>query len=187
MTHFEYIAVIVSIILGLGIVRLLGSLEQVFSQDRYWPHSIWVISIFWMQVQNWWAFWDMRTVSFNVALYAMWIGYASLCYLCTVSLTNRSGSEVAWREHYYAQRKWLFGVLIPTIIVAIFTSFVFFGTSLLHPYRLFQLSLLLLVVLGFFIAKENVHRVISVLFAVAMIVGVLIFRYLPDLFVVQVD
>lgn len=104
MTHFEYVAVIVSIILGLGIVRLLSSLDQIFSKDRYWPHAVWVITIFWMHTQNWWAFWDMRNLSFNVVLYSLWVGFVSLMYLCTVALTSRKNDEIAWKEHYYGQK-----------------------------------------------------------------------------------
>ena len=183
MTHFEYVAVIVSIILGLGIVRLLSSLDQIFSKDRYWPHAVWVITIFWMHTQNWWAFWDMRNLSFNVVLYSLWVGFVSLMYLCTVALTSRKNDEIAWKEHYYGQKNWFFGVLIVTIIAAIFVSLLFFDASFLHPYRALQTSLLLLAILSFFSEREKVHEVVSVLFLVLFFVGFSIFRFFPDLFV----
>ena len=182
MTHFEYIAVIVSIILGLGIVRLLGSLDQVFSKDRYWPHAVWVITIFWLHVQNWWAFWDMRTISFNIALYIIWIVLVSLMYLCSVALTNRKTDEVPWKEHYYQQKNWFFGVQAATIVAAIFVSFIFFGTSFLHPYRALQLSLLVLAIVLIFSDREKVHEIVSVLFLSLFFVGFSIFRFFPGLF-----
>ena len=182
MTHFEYIAVIVSIILGLGIVRLLSSLDQVFSKDRYWPHAVWVFTIFWMHVQNWWAFWDMRTTSFNIALYVIWIVLVSLMYLCSVALTNRKDDGVPWREHYFEQKNWFFSVLTATIIAAISVSFVFFGTSFLHPYRGLQLTLLILAVVPIFSDREKVHEVVSVLFLFVFFLGVSIFRFFPGLF-----
>lgn len=182
MTHFEYIAVMVSIIMGLGIVRLLGSLDKVFSEHRYWPHAVWILTLFWLHVQNWWAFWEMRTVSFNVAMYSVWIGYASLLYLTTVTLTNRRSNDTPWREHFFAQRQWFFGVLILTIIAAILVTRLFFGASLLHPYRIIQFSLLALAILAAVSDREGMHKVISALFFVLMAVGISIFRFLPDLF-----
>ena len=182
MTHFEYIAVIVSIILGLGIVRLLGILDQVFSKDRYWPHAVWVITVFWMHVQNWWAFWDMRTTDFNVVLYTIWVGFVSLMYMCTVALTNKRNDDTSWKAHYYEQRRWFFGVLALTILAAIFVSFVFFGTSFLHPYRALQLTLLILSIVAFLTDRERIHGPLSVLFLVLFFAGFSMFRFLPGLF-----
>jgi hypothetical protein len=168
--------------MGLGIVRLLGSLDQVFSDHRYWPHAVWILSLFWLHVQNWWAFWEMRTVSFNVAMYSVWIGYASLMYLTTVALTNRRSNDTPWKEHFFAQRQWFFGVLILTIIMAIFLTRVFFGASLLHPYRIIQFSLLVLAILAAASDRDKTHQIISVLFFALMAVGISTFRFLPDLF-----
>jgi hypothetical protein len=182
MTHFEYIAVMVSIILGLGIVRLLGSLDKVFSDHRYWPHAVWVLSLFWLHVQNWWAFWEMRTLSFNVMMYSTWIGYASLMYLCVVSLTNRASADNPWKKHFFAQRRWFFSVLIVTIVVAILITRVFFGASLLHPYRIIQFSLLALAILGVVSDREGLQKIISALFFVLMAIGISVFRFLPDMF-----
>jgi hypothetical protein len=182
MTHFEYIAVMVSIIMGLGIVRLLGSLEKVFSEHRYWPHAVWVFSLFWVHISNWWAFWDMRTVSFNMGLYSVWVGYASLLYLTTVALTNRSNSDTPWKEYFFSQRKWFFGVLILTLIAAILITRIFIGASLLHPYRIIQFSLLALAILGVASDRERLQQIVSVAFFVLMAVGISIFRFLPSLF-----
>ncbi len=182
MTHFEYISVMVSIIMGLGIVRLLGSLDKVFSEHRYWPHAVWVLTLFWLHVQNWWAFWEMRNVSFNVALYSIWVVYASLMYLTTVALTNRRSNDTPWQEHFFAQRRWFFGVLIITTILAIYVTRLFFGASLLHPYRIIQYSLLALAILAVVSDREKFHKVISALYFILMAVGITIFRFLPDLF-----
>lgn len=184
MSHFEYIAVMVSIIMGLGVVRLLGSLDQVFSRDRYWPHAVWVVSIFWLHVQNWWAFWDMRDVSFNAFLYFTWIMFASLLYLCTVALTNRASADVAWKDHYYAQRQWFFVIQLLNILAGVSISYIFFGTSFLHPYRALQASFLLLATMALLSDREGLHKVIAVLYFVLTLVGISAFRFLPGLFAV---
>ena len=51
MTHFEYLAMTVSIILGLCVIQLLSNLDRVFAQPRrYWLYSAWVLMLFWT---NW--------------------------------------------------------------------------------------------------------------------------------------
>ncbi|MFK7955580.1 MAG: hypothetical protein AB8B96_05755 [Lysobacterales bacterium] len=182
MTHFEYIAVMVSIIMGLGIVRLLSNLDKVFSAQRYWPHAVWVLSLFWLHVQNWWAFWEMRTVAFNVVLYSVWIAYASLLYLCTVALTNREDTDKTWKAHFFLQRRWFFSVMILTIVAAIFITKIFFGASLLHPYRIIQFSLLGLAILAAVNDRERIQKIVCVVFFILMALGISVFRYLPDMF-----
>ena len=47
MTFFEYISVMVSVILALGIARLLGGLGELLvrraSKRTYWVHSLWML------------------------------------------------------------------------------------------------------------------------------------------------
>lgn len=119
MSHFEYVAVMISIIMGLGIIRLLSSLEMVFSRQRYWPHALWVLTMFWSHVQNWWGLWELNGLSFTVVIYSMTIVYASLMYLCAVALTNKSREEMSWKEYFFSQRRWFFGVFSITTFFAI--------------------------------------------------------------------
>ena len=135
-----------------------------------------------MHVQNWWAFWDMRTVAFNVVLYTVWIVFVSLLYLCSVALTNRKSDEVPWKEHYYAQKNWFFSLQTITILAAIFISYIYFGTSFLHPYRALQVTLLLLVIVPIFTDREKIHEVVSVVFLLLFFVGFSVFRFFPGLF-----
>ena len=78
--------------------------------------------------------------------------------------------------------RWFFGVLILTIIMAIFLTRVFFGASLLHPYRIVQFSLLVLAIVAATSDRDKTHQIISVLFFALMAVGISIFRFLPELF-----
>ena len=182
MSHFEFLAVMVSIILGLGIVRMLDSFDAVFSKDRYWPHALWVLTIFWLHVQNWWAFWEIRLIDFNVLHYSIWIAYASLMFLLAAALTNRSNEHESWEELFCRQRRWFFGVLVVTIVGAILISRVFYGATLLHPYRIYQFTLLAIAVFAFVKDGKQIHKAISALFMTLAICGQLVFRFMPDLF-----
>jgi len=182
MTHFEYIIVIISIILGLGIIRLLGSLEIVFSEHRYWPHAVWVLSLFWLHVQNWWGLWELRSLSFTSISYSVIVVFVSLMYLCTVALTNRQGNETTWKDHFFAQRQWFFGLFALTIVMAILATYVFQNAPLVHPYRFVQVAILALAILGFTSEKESVQKFVSASSFILSTVGISVFRFLPDMF-----
>ena len=66
MDQFNYLAVLISIILGLGITQLLsgvGRLLQARGHVRlYWPTLAWVAVLLVVHVQTWWAMFGLRTL-----------------------------------------------------------------------------------------------------------------------------
>lgn len=123
MTEFEYIAVLISIVVGLGITHLLGGVGRLIgrpgSAKAYWIHLLWVFFLFLFLIQFWWwefSFSDVETWRFE--LYFFLIIYAVLLYLLCVILFPRQFPEGGdYRDHYYARRRWFFGLLIVTYIV----------------------------------------------------------------------
>ena len=64
MGAFEYLSVLISIILALGMTRVLagvGEMLQARSHRRiYWVHAIWIINLFLYLVIAWWIFYRWR-------------------------------------------------------------------------------------------------------------------------------
>lgn len=64
MTPFEYVTVLISIVLGMGITQIVtGIADLVHQWDRvkiYWPHLLWIILVFFLQIQEWWATFELR-------------------------------------------------------------------------------------------------------------------------------
>ena len=63
MTSFEYFSVALSFVLGLGITRLLVGALGVFRARRrqkvHWIPIVWAASIFILQIQFWWAIFEL--------------------------------------------------------------------------------------------------------------------------------
>jgi hypothetical protein len=57
MTPFEYVIVLIFIILGLGITQIgSGVADLIHNSDRvkvYWPHTLWIIFVFFLHLQEW--------------------------------------------------------------------------------------------------------------------------------------
>jgi hypothetical protein len=66
MSLFEFLMVLVSIIIGLGIAEILtGVARQIRcrgSTRGYWVHSLLVVTIFVALLQQWWEIWGLRVV-----------------------------------------------------------------------------------------------------------------------------
>jgi hypothetical protein len=118
VTPFEHLAVLVSIIVGLGITQLLSGVHRL-AQARgrvrlYWLPLVWVALLFVSQVEWWWGVFAMRSTT-------AWNFFYFLFVLCSpVALFMASAfvlpeiaphGEYDLREHYYSSRVWFFAVL----------------------------------------------------------------------------
>src|SRR5438876_12277213 len=64
MDAFSYLSVLISIILALGMTRVLagvGEMLQARSRRRlYWVHAVWVVNLFLYLLVAWWIFYRWR-------------------------------------------------------------------------------------------------------------------------------
>ena len=64
MGAFEYLSVLISIILALGMTRVLGGVgEMLQARSRrrvYWVHAVWIVNLFLYLVIAWWIFYRWR-------------------------------------------------------------------------------------------------------------------------------
>jgi len=113
---FNYVAVLVSIIVGLGLTRVLSQLSETIQvQDRtrtYWVHTLWMIGLFINLMLSWWVFYRWKAApQWNFFLF-IWVTIApTLLYLasgvlCPGELESTGAKD--WREYYYANRRGFF-------------------------------------------------------------------------------
>ena len=66
MTPFEYVSVLTSIILGLGVTQILTGIADLVHQwekvKLYWPHLLWVVLVFVLHIQEWWITYQLHTI-----------------------------------------------------------------------------------------------------------------------------
>ena len=121
MTTFEYIAVLISIIVGLGITHLLGGLGRLIGNPGkakvYWVHIAWSLYLFVYLVAFWWWEFRLNTVEdWTIELYLFLVLYAVLMYLlCVIVYPMEFPSD--FREYFYLRRRWFFGVWILIYVV----------------------------------------------------------------------
>jgi hypothetical protein len=118
MNLFEYVMVLASIVVGLGITHLLqGVLDIIQDQKRriYWVHLVWVACIFIQAVFWWW--WEFRfseVATWTFPLYLFVVGYAFLLYLICGLLFPKDLEPYGgdFKTYFYARRAWFFGALV---------------------------------------------------------------------------
>lgn len=125
MDEFNYLAVLISIILGLGIAQLLSGfgrwIEQRASFRAYGPAMAWTAILLVTHIQGWWAMFGMRHhadwtfIQFCVVL----LQPITLFLLATLVLPGANAPELDLRSNYFAQRRWFFGLLVALLIVSV--------------------------------------------------------------------
>ncbi len=117
MDEFNYLSVLVSIILGLGVTQLLTGIGRMLqNRDRvvlYWPAIASVLILLVLHVLIWWTLFELRR-------YAGWTfpGFLAvllmpiLLYLLSALVLPDFGDTVAddLRQHYYANSRWFFSL-----------------------------------------------------------------------------
>lgn len=184
MSLFEYLMVMVSIILGLSITQVLRGLSKLArSPNRSVVVTLYGTFLFALHVQTWWALWDLSTVpEWNFVFFLLLISLPSVLFATTELLfPMATTAETDWHAHYESVRKWFLSVLAFWTVLALLETRIFMGVPLTHPYRIVQLSILSLIVAGLLLPARRAQVWIagSVLFL--LIAGQLVFRLLPGL------
>lgn len=123
MTFFEYVAVLVSIIVALGIAQLLSGvarmIEKPEGQRVYWVHLIWAAWLFLYLIFFWWFEFQLNTVGeWTFYAYAVLVGYATVLFLMSAILFPSRGHEgIDFEERFFARRGWFFGLFIACLVI----------------------------------------------------------------------
>ena len=128
MNAFEYLSVLISIILALGMTRVLagvGEMLQARSHRRiYWVHAVWIVNLFLYLVIAWWIFYRWRDQQpWRFFLFVFVLISPTVLYLASLLLFPGEGDidrAVDYKTHYYANHRAffiLFGLFTPVDIV----------------------------------------------------------------------
>lgn len=167
MSEFEYLSVLVSLILGLGIAHLLLGVGRIIHRrhetTRDAVHLLWVGAAFWILVLNWWVFFESRAVEvWSFDYFLVVIVWAVLYFLLAVILFP---PDVTRNENYGAvfrrNRGWFLGVFVASSVADIILTA--FRGSLLDPpiYLPFALHFVVLGGIGMFVESRRFHAILA--------------------------
>lgn len=116
MEMFNYVMVLASVIIGLGITHLLmgvaGILQHPGREKVYWVHLAWVAVTFLRAIFWWWFEYRLsQTAEWTFTLYAFVLAYAFLIYLwCALLFPRDLIGYNGFKDYFYSRRRWFFGI-----------------------------------------------------------------------------
>jgi hypothetical protein len=180
MDAFSYLAVLISIILGLGITHLLSGLGRVLQERKqtrsYWPAMTWVVLLLFLHVQTWWAMFGLRLLSrWTFPTFVLVLLQPIILFLLTALVLPEQppGSAVDLKASYYAQSRTFFGLAVILLVVSLTRDRVLSG-HFPGPLNTVMHGVFFLAWSGAAITKsERYHQVVAVSTALLMVVYVM--------------
>lgn len=181
MSTEEYLSVLVSIVIGLGISHLLTGVGNLLA-DRarvrgYWVWGAFVLLTFMAYVQFWWATLGLggEGVLTNFFGFLFFLLPPIGLFLMTVLLLPDFEGEgtIDLRRHYFANHRWFFGIGALVPLLAGIRAVALSGDSLFRPDRYFEGFFTVFMLCGAVSRSPRVHAalvVVALLGFVAMIV-----------------
>lgn len=166
MHPFEYLSILVYVIIGLGIKHLIsGGARLIHQRDRipvYLPTVLWMVFLFLLQIQIWWVGFYRRGITdwnfFGFLLYLLIpIGACLLGYL----LIPESEKDENPEQVYYHNRIYFFGAGIAITIISLTEDYVSSGRTSFDLNFLLRIMFLILFMIGLISPKKLVHQILA--------------------------
>ncbi len=173
MTIFEFLSVAASIVLALGLGKLISSIPYVFdAHKRDWLHALAFVTLIAGHILAWWRIWPLNSVAhWNILGFAILMGTPLSLYLAATALVSSNPDRVAsWKEYFSERSRWLFSALIAVWTFGILRSYFLLNQTPVW-WSLFMLGAFVIAAVS---SRRNIH--IVVLFISLLVFAALIFR-----------
>ena len=184
MNEFEFLAVFISIVIGLGVTHILyGLARQIHNRSEQKVaelHFVWTLNVVLILLLNWWVLFlwvDYPAWSFDI--YLLLIGWAIALYMLSVILYPPDiRKEDSFEEIFEQNRKWLFGTFVVFVGLDIAQTAV--RDQLLEPkiYLPFVLHYAALAAIGIPLSNKRYQRFLAWYFLITLVLWCLVVRRL---------
>lgn len=170
MSTAEYLSVLVSIVVGLGISHVLSGVGNLLV-DRlrvrfWWVWGVAVLMIFLAHVQFWWGTFSVAgAVSANFFSFLFFLLTPIALYLAAVVLLPdfEGEGEIDLRAHFLANHRWFFGFVALVPLLNAVRSVVISGDPPLNLDRAFEGVFFVIQVIAALTGRPAVQKAVAVL------------------------
>ncbi len=174
MTFFEYMIVMVSLIMALALSHVMRASSDILtSPKRYWIHIVWVVVFLCWILQGWWALWDLRTVTdWTFIKYLSMFPFPLLLFVTgSILVPSNTPVTIDWKLHFDDHKTWFFSAMILVQIESILTPILVFDAPLVHIFRIFQLVLIVLLAIGLVAKSSKSQGAIVIIYSVLFVLA----------------
>ena len=181
ISAFEYVSILVSIILGLGITQILSSFSDLLYHFKkvkfYFPHSIWVGFVLFLHIQDWFVtyqlkdkmVWRLPELLF-VLLYPISLFIAAKMLLPT----NENEEKFNMKIFYQSQFPMIFSVISISILLSILFNLLFLDKGFIQQIPLLIFLSAMICLSLYQIQREIIHKILALIILLASILSIIL-------------
>jgi hypothetical protein len=171
MSVFEYLGVLLSVIMGLGVTHILAGLSKTIHHRRtlklFWVHTLWAFNVLIYIVIIWWGmFWWSGLQEWSFFQFLLLILYAIVLFLAASLLFPWDlRNDFDFEAHFFDTRPWFFSVLalawcidIPETVLKSEGGM----RGLPQAYLVFVVTHLIFTTVGVFWSNRTYHKIVAV-------------------------
>jgi hypothetical protein len=168
MNLFEFLLVIVSLVLGLGITELLGGLTRILRGELTLGrlHAIWMLIVLQLQIQMAWAFWNLHLrEAWSYPEFLLLLAGPLLLYLSASVLFPATGTDQPLDDHLMSRRRPFFVLMSAFMAYSVLFTWLLMG----RDFPLVTTSVRALVLAAFIILACTTRRSVHLMIALAIL------------------
>jgi hypothetical protein len=176
ISPFEYIIVLISIILGMGITQILTGVSGMILRWEqlkiYWPHLGWIILIFVFHIQEWWVTYELRTYQYwRLPVFIFIILYPVNLYLLAriIFPLKWNGRDIDMKTFYFQNCRKIFGFVLVLSVLSILSNLIISGATLLQQSMQLAVGMVAATVVIFDLRREWIHQLVVIVLMIAAI------------------
>ena len=175
MSLFEYLGILISVVMGLGIAHLLTGTAKLIqgraTLNIYVPHVVWTANVLLFIMSIWWGmFWWSKLEAWSFFNFLFITFYAIALYLmCSMLYPRAFPSDFDFESYFFDNRRWFFGIMLIAWMLDIFetTGKAYFGLrDLPEFYALFIGVNILIAIAGIVSGNRRLHKALPILWLV---------------------
>jgi hypothetical protein len=181
---FNYLSVLISIILGLAIAQVLQGVRGLILTRKkvklYAPTVIWTGMALLVAIQGWWASFSMHEqANWNfLGLLVIVLQAVSVYMISALVLPDPKGDTVVdLREHYFAHRHWFFSALLGSVIFSLAKEVVLYDRLPWPLDRSFRFAFGLIAIGAIIVRQEWFHKILAPLSALLFLFYIALLFY----------
>ena len=179
MSAFEYVTVLISIVIGLGITQILRGVASILKKIKkvkfYWPHIIWIVFTLLLHIQEWWVTYELKTYApWRLPAFLFIMIYPINLFLMSRLLFPDSFKRkcLNLKYYYFGNFRKLYLLLSISAVLSILYNLFILNLSIESQVLQFLLVLVLSTSAIINISQEILHKSISLIIMLALIISI---------------
>ncbi len=181
MSPFEYVTVLISIVLGLGITEILTGIASIIhKRDKvivYWPHLLWILFILFLQVQEWWIMYELKSYHpWRLAIFLFIMLYpVNLFVLAKLLFPKRlKGENKDLKKFYFENYTKIFLLLVLSALLSILYNLFILDLTIADQALQIILAISFTIIIVRRYSSELLHKAIAVMVIAMMVLSIVV-------------